>query len=294
MYNGPTQKSHREVHVTKEGMRNIKRPLLPGMEQSWFDKDKDYFGRLCRTTRAHWRRDWLLSLGLICLCAALQLYLHVKLIAAVIFFASGLVMWVKWWVTRRAKAKKPIPLDFDPISLGTLHFAFALSLWTIWASQQTMGQPITAWETFVVSIIISLISLAFFVAAYNNRMKTLLNTRAVPSIVLLTFLALVSTFVLGVAGSPSAFPQISLINRVLINVIVPFGLAWIVTILLVMLRDAKNELAQAVILAFLLSAAIVQFPGDNNICGAVLLVIVLLAYLVVTNHLAIYGRVFEK
>lgn len=101
-------------------------------------------------------------------------------------------------------------------------------------------------------------------------MRTFLNTRGAPFVIGLTFTALSFGFALSMLGSLSAFPQVSFINRVIVQVIVYFGFAWIVIILLVLFRDAKNELAQILFAAFLIFLAIMKLLGHDYIgCGIV-------------------------
>ncbi len=267
---------------------------MKGKHSHIFDKDKDFFIKLWQTTRDNWKQNSLLSLGLICLFAALLLFLYGRQLVAAVFGVLGFAMWViaLWRVSRKVASKKVIIHDFNPISLGTVHFGFAITLWTVWASN-----PISDMRTFVIAIIVSLTSVAFFVATYNKPLRTLLNTQAAPYVIGLTFVALAFGSVFGIVGSLPAFPQTSLANRIIVQIIVYLGFAWIVTILLAMLRDIGNELARILLPAFLVFVAVTKLthPDTVSIIGGIaLMAIAVLAYLVITERLNPYGEVFEK
>ena len=289
----------KDIPMIKKEKTDMKYPSTLRKLRSCFDKDKGYFIRLWQTTKGDWKRSLVIFVGLMCLFALMLLYLYSQLIGTIIFEASWVVVWIIMaiallLINRNAKVKKTVPRKFDPMSLGTLHFGFALSLWTIWASKQISDHQISDWPTFIIAIIISLISIAFFIAVYSWRMRTFLNTLAAPYLIELTFIAFSFGFVFGVLGSLPAFPQTS---RVIIESVVYFGFAWIVTILLIMVRDVKYELARFLFIVFFLIVAAIRFHTLDMIgiiAGAVLVVIAILAYLVTTDRLHPYGEVFEK
>jgi hypothetical protein len=228
------------------------------------------------------------------LFAALLLFLYDRQLIAAGFGILGFAMWViaLWRVSRKIASKKVTIHDFNPISLGTVHFGFAISIWTIWASSQ-----ISDIRMFAIAIIVSLTSVAFFVATYNKPLRTLLNTVAAPYVIGLTFVALAFGSVFGIVGSIPAFPQTSLANRIIVQIIVYFGFAWIVTILLAMLRDIGNELARILLPAFLVFVAVTKLIHSDVVSiigGIALIAIAVVSYLVITKRLNPYGEVFEK
>ena len=178
-------------------------------------------------------------------------------------------------VKRKTKVKNTITHDFNPISLGTLHFGFALSLWSIWATTQ-VGDI----GTFMIAIIVSLTSLAFFVAVYYKRFWDLFYRQAALLVIGLSFIALSAGFIFGIFESLPAFPQTTLTNRIIVQIVIYFGFAWIVTILLAMVRDAGNKLVQFLILVFLIFFGVAKVTNTDlisKIGGIVLFAILCLA-----------------
>ena len=75
-----------------------------------------------------------------------------------------------------------------------------------------------------------------------------------------------------------------------------FGFAWVVTILMILLRDVKNELARILFVIFPLFVAVIRFCEHDTISiisGIVLIGITVLLYLVATGRLRPYGEVLE-
>jgi len=251
--------------------------------------------------------------------AALLFYLKGKDILAAIVFTPGFVIYfvVLWQILRKEKAKQKYyvgkyvikknefkmlkrktktstvePHDFNPISLGTLHFGFALSLWTSWVTNQVHD-----WRTFGIAVVISVATVAFFIAVYNKATRDFLNNQAAPYVISLSFWALLAGFIFGIFESLPNFPQTVYINKVIVQIVVYFGFAWIFTILLAMLRDAGNELIQVLVLAFLIFVGVTEFIQKDSvgkIGGAALFFIVIIGYLVSTHRLHPYGEIYEK
>jgi len=247
------------------------------------------------------------------------LYMHGKTIFAMVLFALGFIIYFAMlWQTmkkveakqiyytgkyvvrknvftilhRKTKAKTNSYYDFNPISLGTLHFGVALSLWSAWVTSKMNDE-----RTLVIAIIFSITSVIFFIAVYNKPVLDFINNQAAPSVISLSFWALLAGFILGIFEALPDFPQTLFINRVIVQIVVYFGFAWVVTILLAMLRDSGNELVSVLVFAFLIFVGVtkvIQKDPVSKIGGIVLLLISLLGYLVSTHHFPLYGEVYEK
>ena len=108
--------------MVKEERNNMKYPSTFKKLRSYFDKDKDYFIRLCQATKDNWKQSLVLFIGLTCLFTVILLYLNVVVIGANVFIVSFLaifaVMVIAWWrINRKVKAKKVVRIS------STLHFA---------------------------------------------------------------------------------------------------------------------------------------------------------------------------
>ena len=181
----------------------------------------------------------------------------------------------------------------NPVSLGTLYFSFALSLWS-------SGQ-INSGSIFGIAILTSLISLAFFIAVFSNSVLNKLSKWVVKPLVSLTFLAFVYGFIIGWL---QAFSQVS---GIALQVIAYFGFAWIIAILLIMIRDTakqpsknknrlftfvRNYISYLIIVAFLI-IAVIKFLNRDFWGGGYLIVIAGLSLSVVRGWLKLQGDVFE-
>lgn len=235
----------------------------------------------------------MISIGLACILAIFFLDLN-KWINRWVFVASFLLVLFAIYLVlrklnRKVEVKKVARHNFDPMSLGTLHFGFALSLWMIWAKNNGVNLP-----TLIIAVIFSIASLTFFTAVYLKEVKTYLNKQGDPLIIILSFIALSYGFAYGIFDSLSSFPQISSANRIIVQGIVYFGFAWMVTILMVLFRDAKNQLISILIMIFFLFMAVWKFIHHDPIGGVSLMAVIVLAYLVAVDRLTLYGKVLEK
>jgi len=179
----------------------------------------------------------------------------------------------------------------NPVSLGTLYFSFALSLWS---SGQISG------SVFGIAILTSIISFAFFVAVFSKSVLNKLSKWVVKPLVGLTFLAFVYGFIIGWLQT---FPQVS---GVVLEVVAFFGFAWIIAILLVMFRDAtqptnnnnrlfilfRTYFPYLIILALLI-IAVIKFVSRDFWGGGYLIVIAGLSLSVVRGWLPVNGDVYE-
>jgi hypothetical protein len=306
-------------------LRNSKQKFIHFICAFWgkclhiFREDIAFFTSLYRTIRRDWKHSLLLLIIFISFGAALLFYLNGKAILAAILFTPGFVIYfvVLWQVARKVEAKQIYYAgkyvvrknvfkvvnrktksktstyhDFNPISFGTLHFGVALSLWSAWVTNQMSDD-----RTLVIAIIFSIMSAAFFIAVYNKPTRDFINIQAAPYVISLSFWTLLAGFILGIFEALPDFPQTLFVNRVIVQIVVYFGFAWIVTILLAMLRDAGNELVRVLVLAFLIFVGVtevVQKDLVSKIGGIALFSIFLIGYLVSTNRLHPYGDIYEK
>jgi len=181
--------------------------------------------------------------------------------------------------------------DFNPVSLGILYFSFALSLWS--------SKQISDNSVYVVAIISSLISLAFFVSVFSEwilrKMKAIVNI-----LVSLTFLAFVYGFIIGWLQT---FSQTA---GVLLDFILVYGFAWLTVIILIMIRDLveqpnskKNRFLRwiriipYVILVVFLVLAGINFYGHNFWAGGYLIAMAGLVLSIKLGWLKLYGNVFD-
>ena len=254
------------------------------------DNDKDYFARLWRDVRDNWQQSLIVLIGLTCLFTVTLLYLEAEVIDAKVWQASVVVVAALMAALssmqrrrhRKAEVKKVIQHDFDPVSLGILCFSFALSLWI---SQQSSGLSV-----LIVAIFVSLVSLAFFFAVFSRSIRRFINTRAAPIVMPLTFSAFVLGFALG------WLPALSQVSGVIRVVVMYFGFAWVVAMLVILFRHVKNELARILFVIFFLFVAVIRFCEHDTIGiigGIVLTGIAVLLYLVATGRLHPYGEVSE-
>jgi hypothetical protein len=180
----------------------------------------------------------------------------------------------------------------NPISLGTLYFGFALSLW---ASGQLSNKSVVG-----IAILVSLISVAFLVAAFWKSFLDILSKRVVRPLVFLSFIAFVYSFAIGWLQS---FSQVS---GIALSLIIYLGFAWIVTILLAMIRDTTQPSSNQnrvflVIRGFLpyivasvfIIFAVIRFINHDWWGGGYAIAIAILSLLVARGLLPVLGDVFE-
>jgi hypothetical protein len=252
------------------------------------DNDKDYFARLWRDVKDNWQQSLIVLIGLTCLFTVTLLYLEAKVIDGKVWQASFVVVSALMATLlsmrrhRKTKVKKVIKHDFDPVSLGILCFSFALPLW--------ISQQISGLLVLIVTIFVSLVSLAFFFAVFSRSIRRFINTRAAPIVMPLAFSAFVLGFALG------WLPALSQVSGVIRVVVMYFGFAWVVAMLVILFRDVKNELARILFIIFFLFVAVIRFCEHDTIGiigGIVLTGIAVLLYLVATGRLHPYGEVSE-
>jgi hypothetical protein len=253
------------------------------------NKDKEYFAGLWRSAKLNWKQSLVVLIGLVCSLTVTLFYIEAKVIDAKVWEASVVVIMVvmaillRHQIRRRAEVERVAQHDFDPVSLGTLWFSFALTLWT--------SQQIRSWQTMIIEILVSLGALAFLVAVFSRSMRMFLNTRAAAIVMPLTLVAFVFGFALG------WLPVLSQVSGFVLDVVVYFGFLWVVAMLLVMFRDVKDGLACILFVVFFLIAAVIKF-FEHDIVGIIggitLTCIAVLLYLVATGRLHPYGEVSEQ
>jgi len=247
-------------------------------------RPREYFRGLWQDIKKNWKQNLVVLVGLACLLAVTLLYLKLKVIDVTVWAASlaaiMIVMLVTAILLRRRKHRKVVRRNFDPVSLGTLWFSFALTLW--------IGQPIREWYTIFIEVCFSIGALAFLVAVFSRSMRMFLNTEVAPEVMFFTLLAFVFGFTVG------WLPALSQVSGAIREVIVYFGFLWVVVMLVVMFRDVKNELARILFVVFFFIAALIRF-WERDIIGVIggiaLLIIAAVLYLVATSRVHPYGEV---
>jgi len=183
---------------------------------------------------------------------------------------------------KEADAKDTVKYVYNPVSLGILYFSFALSLW---ASEQINDPKINA-----IAIILTIISFIFFVAVFSEWVLKLFK-KIFTVLAPLTFLAFVYGFVIGWL---QAFSQVS---GIILQVIAYFGFAWVVTILLTMVKDIPYKqpriLASIIVIIILLVVAGIRLFNQDYISGCILIAIAILITLVAVGCLKLHGGIFE-
>ncbi len=183
----------------------------------------------------------------------------------------------------------------NPVFLGVLYFSFSLSLWS--------SEQISNWSIFGIAILFSLISIAFFVAVFSQYVLSKLS-KWVLTLVSLTFLAFIYGFTTG------WLQALSQVSGTVLQVIAYFGFAWIIVILLILVRDSakqpnnkKNRLSPFiqlirpyvpyVIVAAFFIIAVIKFLNHDFWSGVYLIVIAGLALSVARGWIKIHGEIFE-
>ncbi len=252
-----------------------------------FLSPREYFAGFWQDIKRNWKQNLVVLVLLVCLLVVTLLYLKLKVIDVMVWAASlaviMIVMLVMAILLRHRIHRKVVRHNFDPVSLGTLWFSFALSLW--------ISQPISEWYTIFIEICFSLGALAFLIAVFSRSMRMFLNTEVASEVMVFTLLAFVFGFALG------WLPAITQVSGVIREVVVYFGFLWVVVMLVVMFRDVKNELAHILFVIFFIMAALIKFCKLDiiGIIGGVALIgIAALLYLVTTRRVHPYGEVSEK
>lgn len=172
----------------------------------------------------------------------------------------------------------------NPVSLGTLYFSFSLSLW---ASQNLNLTNI------VIASLGALISFAFFVAVFSECVLTFLNKRVVKYLISVTFVASLFGFA---SGWLQTFSQTS---GLILQGIVCFGFAWVVVILLVMVKEIKQtwrKSAGILTAVALVTVAVIRLYHHSLIdyfAAGELVVIAALVTIVAMGWLKVHGEVLE-
>lgn len=242
---------------------------------------RQHFAGFRQDIKNNWKQHLVVLVGLVCLLAVTLLYLKLKAINVtvwtVLIAVIMIVMLVMAILLRRRKPRKTARYNFDPVSLGTLWFSFALTLW--------ISQPIREWYIIFIEIHLSLGVLVLLVAVFSRSTRIFLNTEVAPLVMFFTLLAFVFGFTLG------WLPALSHVPGPMREVIVCFGLLWVIVMLMVMFRDVKHELARILFVVYFVTAALIEFC-DHNVIGAItLFVIAALLYLVATDRVHPYGEV---
>lgn len=260
---------------------------LPPKVNEWsINVDKRYFISVGRKFKRTWKRNLVPLLAVIIILTLTLLAFDVKEISAVAWERScGVVLAIAiilLWkrIVKNTKEKKDKPQNFDPVSLGTLWFSFALSLW--------IAQKTHVWYFIPTEIFFGLGAMAFLIAVFSRSMRVLIN-KEIPSFVMfLNFLAFVGGFILG------WWPALSTFSGFTQDAIAYFGFFWVVVMLLVVFRDYKNKLSQILFIIFFFVGGFIKIfhHGAVNIIGGGILVgIAVLSYLLAVHRLHPYGEV---
>jgi hypothetical protein len=241
------------------------------------------FDGFWQDTKKNCEQNLVVLVGLICLLAVTLSHLQLRMPGVTVWAVSVTVITIITLVMairlRRPKHRKVARHQFDPVSLGTLWFSFAVTLW--------VSQPIREWDTILIEIYLLLGVSTFLVAVFSRSTRVFLNTEAVPHVMFLTLIAFVSGFILGWV------PALSHVSEPIRGVILYFGFLWIIVMLMVMIRDVRYEVARIVFVAFFFIAGLVKLGKHDIVGGLTLVVIAALLYLVATDRTHPYGEVAE-
>ncbi len=257
-------------------------------KKHFFDKDKEYFVKLRQTTKEKWKQTVIITVGMVALLVVLFLNLFTTLVKDWLFA----VLWIVIWVIivfvlqrinkRKPEVKKDTTHNFNPVSAGTLYFGLGMSLWENVKADNVL--------TYVIPVIVFIVSIAFIIAVFNQHVRTFMNTRAAPVVLPLTFWVLLLGFVL------NWLPAFSHATEISWQAIVYFGFLWFITILLVMYRDVKLEPVRVLSIIFLVVIAGIKFHDQNAvgyIGGATLVLIAGMMYCVAVGRIHPYGNLEE-
>ncbi len=117
------------------------------------------------------------------------------------------------------------------------------------------------------------------------------NTENVKSTAPLTFLAFVYGFVIGWLQS------LSQVSGITLQIVVYFGFAWVIAILLTEVKDIKSKrvriFCSIIVVIILLAVAGVRFYGHDYVAVGILIAIALLIVLVAIGWLKVNGSAFD-
>jgi hypothetical protein len=195
------------------------------------DHDRKYFAKLKTDIKHNQRQKLIMYIGLLVVVTSTMLNLYTKLVNSVTLaiiwtLGYGMIYYAIWRIRKlnnKPKAKKHDSYHLNPVSLGILYFGFALPLWAYWANEQKTKQSVIDWSTLITVSIISLISVYFFIASYNKAVKEFANKFG-NFLIGLNFIAFFAGFVLG------WIPTFGQVSGIILNFIMFFGFAWIVTV----------------------------------------------------------------
>jgi hypothetical protein len=258
--------------------------MRKAVKKHFYDKDKEYFIKLRQTVRDKWKQTTVVIVFLLGLATLLLLKWYTTLLNDWLFAVISVVfIMVGYFIrqrisNRKPKDKKVTPHKFNPVSYGILYFGFTLSLWATVKTDNLL--------TYIVPVFASLVSAVFLVAVFSLPLRTCLNTRAVPLVMLLTSWMLLLGFFLDL------IPAFIENTGTSLEVIVYFGFLWLVIILLVIYRDVKWEPVRLLSVIFFIVVAvknIMEYTAVGYIGGAILLIIAVLMYCIAVGHISPYG-----
>lgn len=171
---------------------------------------------------------------------------------------------------------------YNPVSIGTLYFGFASSLWS---SEQIKNNQI-----FGIAIFVSVITFIFFLAIYSSWIYEL-TVKVKKYLTGLTFIAFIFGFLIG------WLKDIKGLSGMILALVIYFGFVWFVTILLVEIKEIRSKVVRIGSVLFtvliLLGVSLSRFFHQDYWAGGYLLVISIFMVLVATNVLKLHGSVFE-
>lgn len=179
----------------------------------------------------------------------------------------------------------------NPIPIGTLYFGFALTLWSI----DQLTNPVIS-----IAIFTSVVSIAFFIGVFCKWWLKLISSWITRFLVLVSLFIYVYGFTIGWIqsfGQTADIPQ---------TFIIYFGFLWIVTMLLVQIRDATKprinnkkhilifrRIAPIIVLLVLCVFSLIRFINQDYWGGGYAIGIAILSILVITGKLPVYGEIQE-
>lgn len=256
-------------------------------------KDKKYFINIGQKIKYNPLKTLILMFWLICAFTIFFLYYYEKhsnpRIFLVLVGILFLVFILIWFINKR-KMKKTVtkphkPEKVNPVSVGTLYFSFALAILSLKPVNQNLSASMAGMIIFAF-----VISLLFIVGIYSKWIRTVLIPQIYTYLIGLTSIIIFFVFI---AGMLSPFVEPSGIPQQIMEIIVYFGFAWLVTLLLVRLKEAIPQEFSFLFVLFFFCNAGFKFNLSDNIGGFALLIIGILVYLVAAGHLHPYGKVTE-
>lgn len=170
----------------------------------------------------------------------------------------------------------------NPLSSGILYFGFAISLWS---SKQIDNNQIMG-----IAILFTAVSIVFFLAVYSKWIFNLVN-KVNKYLTMLSFIAFLYGFMIGWVQT------LSEVSGVILALVVYFGFAWLVTIILIEVKEIPSKrtrvTATIAVAAILISIAISRFVAADYYGGGALSIISILMFLVALGTLKLQGSIFE-